>query len=438
MKKNLHQKTLQAFFLFCALWGCISSTANAQTPNLCTPPCAAYTSAYPPPYNCSYPCLQSVFTSDPACCTVGFDEYCFTKLKQTCDINPDPCKFERCRPSGCATSYLPPYCPGPCVAYGTTAPPPGSLFSTTVNGILFELFQCDGYCCFNQFDAYCWDEVLDSLNLKTNCLNGSQVACNDSDPNTLDAVDFALGCTHTPIVAGIPSQLVVNLKLFLEGAYIGNGKMDTTLRKRNIIPTAQPFNQAPWNYTGTELTTLVAMPSGVVDWVLVEIREMTTKSLLAQKAAFLMANGLIRDIDNVTAGVKFTNAGLTPNANYYVSVRTRNHLPVMSAFPLFLSSRSLYDFTIAEGQAYLYQQMKLIDEGLPGYGDEKYGLWAGDMDGNGKIEISDFNVYLSTTELAKINQYRKADVNLNRVVTYEDFNIYTNNVGTDCVTLLQY
>ena len=42
----------------------------------------------------------------------------------------------------------------------------------------------------------------------------------------------------------------------------------------NYIPTTQPYNIAPWNYTGTESVTTIPN-SNVIDWVLVELRETT-------------------------------------------------------------------------------------------------------------------------------------------------------------------
>ena len=61
----------------------------------------------------------------------------------------------------------------------------------------------------------------------------------------------------------------VNLKTFLEEPYNGSG-MNTFLN--TILPLNQPFNVAPWNYTGTESVTTLPNPF-IVDWILVELRE---------------------------------------------------------------------------------------------------------------------------------------------------------------------
>ena len=52
-----------------------------------------------------------------------------------------------------------------------------------------------------------------------------------------------------------------------------------------VIPLTQPYNGAPWNYTGTE--SVATIPAGVVDWVLPELREAATpaQALPATKLA---------------------------------------------------------------------------------------------------------------------------------------------------------
>lgn len=96
----------------------------------------------------------------------------------------------------------------------------------------------------------------------------------------------------------------VKLTVFLEGPYY-LGKMKTELGKAGLLPLNQPFNTPPWNYSGFEAVDSIP-DSNIVDWVLVDIRSAdsaaaaTPSTIIARKAAFLMNNGLINDIDGIT------------------------------------------------------------------------------------------------------------------------------------------
>lgn len=94
------------------------------------------------------------------------------------------------------------------------------------------------------------------------------------------------------------------LNIFLEGPF-NDAKMNTDLNKANQIPLSQPYNVPPWNYNGNE--TVAEIPNGaVVDWVLVDIRTAdsigaaTSETIFGRKAAFLMNDGTIFNIDGTT------------------------------------------------------------------------------------------------------------------------------------------
>ena len=102
--------------------------------------CASYSSAFPPPFPETYPCLEDFFNAqiDNYCCDVAFDQYCIEQLKLHCDISTNVCKFETCEPSGCtATSF--PFCPNVCPSYNTLNPPPGDNPPTYLDGIIYEV-----------------------------------------------------------------------------------------------------------------------------------------------------------------------------------------------------------------------------------------------------------------------------------------------------------
>jgi len=223
-----------------------------------------------------------------------------------------------------------------------------------------------------------------------------------------------------------PTAVVANLKVFLQGPYSG-GSMSTALNNQGLIPLTQPYSGAPWNYPGTE--RIASVPSGVVDWVLVELRTGTSASTkVAARAALLKSDGSVVGLDG-TSPVGFSVA----SGSYYIVIHHRNHLAVMSANSVALSgSSSLYDFTTSQAQAY--------GGGMKDLGGGSYGMWAGDVTGDGQIKyIGSGNdrapiFSLIGSLLGTVNGYYKEDVNMDGVVKYmgsgNDRAIIFSNIGT--------
>jgi hypothetical protein len=74
--------------------------------------------------------------------------------------------------------------------------------------------------------------------------------------------------------------------------------------------------------------------------VLVELRS-SPDTIIERKAGILLANGNIVAPD-LSSGVQFVNTG-----NYYLTVRHRNHLSVMTADPIQIPYAGIHDFTDA-------------------------------------------------------------------------------------------
>jgi hypothetical protein len=172
--------------------------------------------------------------------------------------------------------------------------------------------------------------------------------------------------------------VMVNTKVWLEGPYT-SGTMSTALNTAGWIPLSQPYSSAPWNYAGTESVSNI--PPNVVDWMLVELRSgISSGTKVAARATFVTSDGSVVDRDGASP-VAF--AGVSPGS-YYVVVRHRNHLAIMTASAVALSaSSSLYNFTISQNAAYstdygLYPPMKDL-------GDGKFGMCAGDVNGDGTV-----------------------------------------------------
>ncbi len=90
------------------------------------------------------------------------------------------------------------------------------------------------------------------------------------------------------------------------------------------IPALDPFNET---ITNPAVTFANRGENSVVDWVFVEFRDKTTPSIVKYtRSALVLRNGTIVDLD----GTSCLNISHVAPGDYYVAVRHRNHLGVMT------------------------------------------------------------------------------------------------------------
>ncbi len=238
---------------------------------------------------------------------------------------------------------------------------------------------------------------------------------------------FALGASG--------GLLTLNAKVFLEGPY-RNGAMTNDLQQRNLIsmppPDIYPYNLDP----SRKLYITQQLPDSVVDWVVVEFRENFT-SQGKIRTYLLKRDGKIVDLYNNELLV-LTGTGDDTNridsGEYYVAIRHRNHLAVVSRnYVQFMpGSTSQADFTnpdfVMGGLTSLKPVERLADNSF------LYGMVAGEMTGSifesGRIDENDFNnviPILSNWSLLKFDGYLTGDMNLDGIITTKDFNVSFNN-----------
>ena len=227
----------------------------------------------------------------------------------------------------------------------------------------------------------------------------------------IGAYEYRDGTTPPVDPPPTTSSPSLNMKLFLEGPY-NNGSMNTTIS--GILPLSQPFNTTIWNYGGEESVSNI--PSGIVDWILIELRSNTSgSSLVARKAAFVKNDGKVVDLDG-NSNVKFD--GLS-SGDYYVVIRHRNHVDIMSSSTVQLSeSPVLYDFTTSQSQAY-------GSYALVNLGNNVWGMYAGDGDKNGLINVIDYGSvgnYLFETG------YKPGDIDMNGTINVIDYGKTNSNL----------
>jgi len=186
---------------------------------------------------------------------------------------------------------------------------------------------------------------------------------------------------------------LLDIKAFMEGPFNGTD-MDTTLNNNGYLPLSQPFNQPPWNYTGTESVSSIPA-SDIVDWVLIELRKTTgvpstatEKTMFDRKAAFLLKDGTIVD-DDGTTGPRFSIILNTTKGSdkIHAVVYSPGHVEERTATEMTTSKSNTYayDFTTGGSQAY---------GGSDAHKELATGVWgmiSGDGDGDGQVDNDDKN-----------------------------------------------
>jgi hypothetical protein len=185
-------------------------------------------------------------------------------------------------------------------------------------------------------------------------LTGSSIIVNPNVTTTYTVTGSnSQGCTKTStrLITVNPCGSVVNLKLYIEGYYIGGGLMNPVLLNQS----------APGgNSTNTDSIT-------------VELRNTTAPyTLVSSIKTGLNTNG--------TALCNFTVSG-----NYYLVVKHRNGLQTWSANPLSLGAVPItYDFTTANSQAYGSNQVNV--------GGNVWALYSGELNEDENIDLLDLGI----------------------------------------------
>ena len=218
----------------------------------------------------------------------------------------------------------------------------------------------------------------------------------------------------------------LEIKAFLEGPYEGT-TMNTALNSNNLLPLNQPFNTAPWNYSGTE--SVASIPNAnIVDWVLIELRDANNPassdagSVIDRMAAFLLNNGSVVDLDGI-GSLEFHQQLVQ---NMYVVLRHRNHLDIISSIsPSETGGIYSYDFSLNASQAYGGSSaQKDLGSGV-------YGLLGGDGNADNVIDNADKTSIWQLISGKK--GYDASDYNMDGQINNQDKNdVWFLNPGAEC------
>jgi uncharacterized repeat protein (TIGR03803 family) len=241
----------------------------------------------------------------------------------------------------------------------------------------------------------------------------------------------------TPVAPAVQ----LNARIFLEGPFVsGTGLMNDALRSQPNFPLSQPFTAlgfasvAPGTITAPVLA--VSGNNAIVDWILVELRDKTNSALIITALPALLQ----RDGDIVALDGTSVLSIPQPADNYFIAVRHRNHLGVMTLNTVALSG-SPTSLDLTTGSVALFGTAAQKQVGTA------WTSWAGNTVANNQLKYTgaanDRDPILlaigGSTPTATNPGYRSEDCNMDGTVKYtgaaNDRDIILLNIGGSSPTL---
>lgn len=184
---------------------------------------------------------------------------------------------------------------------------------------------------------------------------------------------------------GTAHNVLLNLKLYLQGYYTSNGFMQPVLMNQGV------------NALPNETDTLV-----------VELHDPLTYDLVESKKVVLLTNGTVS-----------ANLIQTPGP-YYIAVKHRNSLQTWSASPVLINEASqLYDFSSSANKA-MNNSQHMIESGL-------YAFFSGDLNQDDFIDGNDYPSFDSDAFNGISFLYVATDLNGDGFVDGNDFPLFDQN-----------
>lgn len=278
----------------------------------------------------------------------------------------------------------------------------------------FGTFSIAGNYTANPIGTFCWTPTSADIgpNLFTTTLNDNYCPVN--------------GITNTAYIVNVVcdpnATLLVEASVQLEGPYDpSTGLMKDDLRGGGFLPLLEPYTSLGYTHVGGggEMTNSIVFnqtgSDAIVDWVFVELRESFSSLVpFATRSALLQADGDIVDVDGSSI-VKFNNTGLA-SSQYWIVVRHRNHLDVMSSNAVTINSTTVGSYDFGSSGAFLGGMKTLVN------GEQV--MYEGDVNQDGSINAADRSALWNTRNQVG---YLAEDSSLNSICSAADRSQNWNN-----------
>lgn len=198
--------------------------------------------------------------------------------------------------------------------------------------------------------------------------------------------DTGTASDHFPVVTDFSIKTAtVSPIVYLQGAAINPYPeapelMRDDLRRNNLLPTTSPYQDGLTCEATVFDANVGAENDDIVDWVYIELRDATNNTQVKYgRSALLQRDGDVVDVDGISTAVTLN----VPPADYYVAIRHRNHLGIMTIGEIELSS-NIVSINFAQ------------DSNLIGYGTNlqtqfgvpsgRFAMWAGNVNGDAVVQ----------------------------------------------------
>ena len=269
---------------------------------------------------------------------------------------------------------------------------------------------------------------------------------------------------NLPIEACEPSCInciELEIDVLLEGAIVENdnasvilNEMRTDLFDTKVLPgqlyfdglfgfsyssPGQPYNNAPWNYSGSEGALFDSQENpnnadagydpDVVDWVLVSLRtDIAPESKICEAAGLLHKDGNIEFVQALSC------CELDQSLSYFLVVEHRNHLIVMTKNPVGVSNGVLtHDFSHTDSYGGVFGIEGSQKEITLPNNSVVFTMYGGNGNQIGGASATDINVNDKTIWEGNNNQigiYNAGDFNLSSDINVNDKTLWEINNST--------
>ncbi|MCK5148370.1 hypothetical protein KAR48_16555 [bacterium] len=234
------------------------------------------------------------------------------------------------------------------------------------------------------------------------------------------------------------ASVLLSLTVFLQGPY--------NVAAINPEMTTNLAGQIPINSPYADGLTANSIPDGTTDWIYLELRSTADGAAIWGQSFLLKSDGTVSDptafvmqssAHGDDANIELESHALSkssvsslealtlhgvPAGDYFIIIRHRNHLAVMSATAQALSSSlATYDFTTGLDK-YYGGDTALLESGV-------YGMFAGDPNCSSGINATD---YMTVKNQNGNSGYYNEDCNLSGGVNATDYMVIKPNSGKTC------